>query len=552
MSQPKDPNAFPYWQLAVLAICRFSEPIAFNSILAYSYVFVTELHDGNDDDAPFYSGLLVSAYAVAEALTAMGWGTLSDHYGRKPVVLIGLAGVAASCLVLGFAKSFWVALFARFLGGALNGNVSVMQTMVAEMIKLPEHEPVAYAVQPFVWTLGGILGSALGGFLAQPAVFYPEYFSEDGIFGQYPFLLPNLASVFFIVLAIIQGIFFLEETNPLAKRSANQNDSAIDDQEEDDERTPLFEAVRKYAEHRNSSVDRPFFAEESLAIPGGQPFDLRRNSFGTMHSIDIPHDTPPTPLTPRTPLLDPIGYRGPVFNYTIIMITISLILISYHQMAFFALVPVHLVREPKETNQAIDFLGGLGYTVHDVSTYLAINGVVSLFIQAFIFPIFVRTVGIWYSYVWMVILHPTVYLIMPFLGVIPELTSPGVHFALTLQSFFNIIVNPVALILLKDATPSTTMLGRVNGLAMSACCGARTISPPLAGIIYSAGGSAAAWFSCAGFAIIGAIQLFWVPRKHIHAPIIENPFEGAISAHEFHEERRASARRISESTLTEA
>src|SRR5690242_1771744 len=81
--------------------------------------------NGSDKDASFWAGLLVSAYAVAEAITAMGWGVLSDKYGRKPIVLIGLGGVALSSLIFGLAKSYWVALLARFIGGALNGNVAV-------------------------------------------------------------------------------------------------------------------------------------------------------------------------------------------------------------------------------------------------------------------------------------------------------------------------------------------------------------------------------------------------------------------------------------------
>lgn len=101
---------------------------------------VQDLHNGDTTDASFYAGLLVSAYAVAEALTSMIWGVISDHYGRKPVVLIGLCGVAISSLIFGLAQSYWVALLARFVGGALNGNVSVMQTMVAEMVKNPAHE----------------------------------------------------------------------------------------------------------------------------------------------------------------------------------------------------------------------------------------------------------------------------------------------------------------------------------------------------------------------------------------------------------------------------
>lgn len=120
-------------------ICRFSEPLAFNSILAYSYVMVQDLGI-HERDASFYAGLLVSAYAIAEAITAPGWGMISDVYGRKPVALIGLLGVAASSIMFGMAKTYWVALLARFIGGALNGNVAIMQTMVAEMVKNPAHE----------------------------------------------------------------------------------------------------------------------------------------------------------------------------------------------------------------------------------------------------------------------------------------------------------------------------------------------------------------------------------------------------------------------------
>ena len=92
------------------------------------------------EDASFYAGLLVSAFAMAEASTTMFWGALSDRHGRKPIVLVALAGTALSSLLFGFAKNYWVAILARVVGGLLNGSIAVMQTMVAEMVKKPEHE----------------------------------------------------------------------------------------------------------------------------------------------------------------------------------------------------------------------------------------------------------------------------------------------------------------------------------------------------------------------------------------------------------------------------
>ena len=78
-----------------------------------------------EKDASFYAGLLVSVFAAAEACTAWLWGSLSDRYGRKPIILVALAGTALSSLIFGFAKSYWVALLARIVGGALNGELKI-------------------------------------------------------------------------------------------------------------------------------------------------------------------------------------------------------------------------------------------------------------------------------------------------------------------------------------------------------------------------------------------------------------------------------------------
>ncbi|KAJ1331772.1 MFS transporter DHA1 family multidrug resistance protein [Microdochium nivale] len=567
----KDPDAFPYKQLTILAICRFSEPIAFNSILAYTYILTRDLR-GTDQDASFYAGLLVSAYAVAEAITAMGWGALSDRYGRKPVVLIGLGGVAISSLIFGLAKSYWVALLARFIGGALNGNVAVMQTMVAETVTNKEHEPKAYATQPFVWVLGGIIGSAMGGFLAQPAHFYPDLFPEDGLFGRYPYLLPNLVAVAVVVIAIIQGFFLLEETNPCGPKRGggisgratggsggagayDDDDVAISD--EDDENTALLGEQRVTA-HVNGRAKRfssnggvagkcapsesritgPVFMEESLPLPIDHTFDIRRSSMSTLASFTGNGNARSGSVQPAGRLGnsnlrqhedaaqydndDDEGaeYHGQVWSPKILMLILAMVLVSYHQMAFSALFPIHLLDEPASDLPAshpgqVDFRGGLGYTVHDVGSYLASNGVIGLFIQAVIFPFFVTRVGVWRSFLINVVLYPTAYLVMPFVSAMPtpELTSLGLTLSLMMQSFYGIIAMPCALILLKDATPHATVLGRVNGLAMSGCCLARTIGPPLAGFIFSAGGSAAAWFSCGGVAVVGVLQLLSIPHR---------------------------------------
>jgi MFS family permease len=119
---------------------------------------VQSFHIRDRSDASFYAGILISAFALAESITGMWWGSLSDRIGRKPVLLLGCSGTMLSLLVVGFSTNFTVALLGRVLGGVLNGNIGVIQTMVGELVKKPEHEPKAYSVMPFVWSIGTIIG----------------------------------------------------------------------------------------------------------------------------------------------------------------------------------------------------------------------------------------------------------------------------------------------------------------------------------------------------------------------------------------------------------
>lgn len=119
---------------------RVAEPIALTSIFPYAWKLVENFNVTTPANAPFYAGILISAFSLAEACTGMYWGGLSDRIGRKPVLLMGCMGTVLSLLVVGFAPNFWIALLGRALGGILNGNIGVIQTMVGELVTNPEHE----------------------------------------------------------------------------------------------------------------------------------------------------------------------------------------------------------------------------------------------------------------------------------------------------------------------------------------------------------------------------------------------------------------------------
>ncbi|KIW75079.1 hypothetical protein Z517_11850 [Fonsecaea pedrosoi CBS 271.37] len=511
-SSVRDDDAYPYQQLTVLALCRLAEPIAFCSITAYTFVMVVDIK--GEENASFYAGLLISAFALAEASTAMIWGHISDRYGRKPIVLLGLAGVALSSLIFGFAKNYWVALLARVVGGLLNGNVAVMQTMVAEMVKRPEHEPTAYAVQPFVWSLGSIAGSALGGFTAQPARFYPQLFSPDGVFGEYPYLLPNLVSVAIIVIAIIQGWIFLKETNPVSRAPGTL--VTVHNADSVDETTPLWPRQRRQSALSAISTGTGGlgYVAESMPVAIDPAFDLRRPSVTSIASFTSLVKIPPQVEATiedgdEEQTVRPEKIRA--FTKPVIMWTVALVVMSYHSMAFGSVLPIYLLDDPQRPPRELDLKGGLGMSLHEVGTYLAVSSVMSLFFQAVVFPFFVAKLGVWKSVLSVTLLSPFIHTVVPFVSLLPK-PGAGIYAVLAFQSFTGVVSFPTFLILLKNATPSPLVLGKVNGLAMSACSAARTVGPPLVGIFYSSLGSAGAWWSCAIVAIIGVIQFYFSPR----------------------------------------
>jgi MFS family permease len=132
--------------LIFIAIVRLAEPIALTSIFPYAWPLVKKFEVGDEKDASFYAGLLISAFALAESLTGMYWGGLSDRIGRKPVLLVGCAGTMLSMIMVGFASNIWVALLGRAIGGFLNGNIGVIQTVVGELVTKPEHERGSFLI----------------------------------------------------------------------------------------------------------------------------------------------------------------------------------------------------------------------------------------------------------------------------------------------------------------------------------------------------------------------------------------------------------------------
>lgn len=111
-------------------------------------------------------GLLVTVWAGAQFLFSPLWGALSDRVGRRPVLLVGLAGYAVTFGVMAVAQEIWVVLVARFLGGILSAaTVPTAQAYVADTSG-GEERAGRMAAMGAAMNLGFICGPAVGGLLA--------------------------------------------------------------------------------------------------------------------------------------------------------------------------------------------------------------------------------------------------------------------------------------------------------------------------------------------------------------------------------------------------
>ncbi|MCZ6467053.1 MAG: MFS transporter, partial [Alphaproteobacteria bacterium] len=87
---------------------------------------------------PFVVGLVMATYSLTQFVAAPLWGRLSDRVGRRPVLLLSLAGAVIAYGCLAFAGSLWMLFAARALGGVMAGNISAAFAYVAD-VTTPEN-----------------------------------------------------------------------------------------------------------------------------------------------------------------------------------------------------------------------------------------------------------------------------------------------------------------------------------------------------------------------------------------------------------------------------
>ncbi|CAN7114149.1 unnamed protein product [Brassica rapa subsp. narinosa] len=180
-----------------------------------------------EEDIGFYAGFVGCSFMLGRTLTSVIWGIMADRYGRKPVILIGTASVVIFNTLFGLSVNFWMAIITRFCLGSFNGLLGPIKAYAIEIFR-DEYQGLALSAVSTAWGIGLIIGPAMGGFLAQPAKQYPSLFSEESVFGKFPYFLPCLVISCFALLVTIVSLRIPETLhNHKTADDASSHDESI-------------------------------------------------------------------------------------------------------------------------------------------------------------------------------------------------------------------------------------------------------------------------------------------------------------------------------------
>lgn len=112
---------------------------------------------------PATVGMIIASFFVAQLVSAPLWGRVSDHYGRRPALLIGLCASTVAFLVFGFANAIWLLFACRIVQGLGGGTTGVLQAYVSDTVP-PQDRARSLGWLSAGTNVGTMLGPVIGSF----------------------------------------------------------------------------------------------------------------------------------------------------------------------------------------------------------------------------------------------------------------------------------------------------------------------------------------------------------------------------------------------------
>ncbi len=180
--------------LGFIFVTLFLDILGIGLIIPILPLLVTELQGGNVALASHSVGLLAALYSAMQFLFAPILGSLSDHHGRRPVILGSLFGSGLDYLLLGLAPNLVWFYVGRVVAGITGANITAATAYIAD-VSPPEKRAANF----------GLIGAAFGlGFIAGPAL--------GGLLGGYGLRVPFFVAAGLTLANWLYGFFVLPES----------------------------------------------------------------------------------------------------------------------------------------------------------------------------------------------------------------------------------------------------------------------------------------------------------------------------------------------------
>ncbi|KAF8150885.1 major facilitator superfamily multidrug-resistance, DHA1 sub-family [Crassisporium funariophilum] len=457
-----EPTPLPRFQLFIVLLIQFSEPITALVIYPFINQLVREtgITNGDERKTGYYAGIIgpirfqESAFFFAECATVVQWGYFSDRYGRRPVLLLGPLGLAVSMLMFGQTTTFWPLVGFRCLQGIFNGNIGVSRSVIAEITD-SSNIGDAFAFVPLMWSVGTTTAPIIGGILSSPATRWPDTLGRIDYLRTHPYFLPCAAAAFLAFMTFAIASLGLKETLPSIVARENSEKYR----------------ARSLAE---SATLQPT-AESTLIEHGGGP------SYGT----GTPPTLPSSNITSETSSL--AESKSPrlrsLLTGSFLMTFLCIAILAFLDMSHSALLPLFY-------STSIP-LGGLGLDPFQIGVTLGTFGCINSIFQLNVLGRVIRKFGArkvfinsFCSLLGSFLMYPIMSFLAQRAGRVDGFVIMCMIIQLCCQSMIYLAYGSIQVVLV-EGVPTGGAMGTVNGIAQMLSSGMRSIAPTFASSLFS-------------------------------------------------------------------
>ena len=157
--------------LFVIFLTVFIDMVGFGIVIPVLPLYAEHFHA-----SPVEIGWLTGIYSGMQIIFVPILGRLSDRFGRRPILIVSLAGTALGFLIMGWAGSLPLLFIARIIDGDSGGNISTAQAYIAD-ISTPENRSRSMGIIGAAFGLGFTFGPMIGGIMSRISYGAPFYFA---------------------------------------------------------------------------------------------------------------------------------------------------------------------------------------------------------------------------------------------------------------------------------------------------------------------------------------------------------------------------------------